>query len=193
MLTSSDGGSWSDLKAPAHDVWSLAVDPSSPATIYVGTYSGLIFRTTDGGSHWAVSDGLAASGVNVIATAAPAPGIVYAGGHNGVFRSSDSAQTWAHLTLGIRNVGVYPLAVDPTDSSMIYTTANGVVMKTTDGGAHWVDSINGLSGEIERLVIDPVSPSTVYAGKIPPFGSSAIYKSTDAGVHWTTVLTVARP
>ena len=77
VLTSSDGGSWSDLKAPAHDVWSLAVDPSSPATIYVGTYSGLIFRTTDGGSHWAsVSDGLAASGVNVIATAAPAPGIV---------------------------------------------------------------------------------------------------------------------
>jgi len=195
VLTSSDGGSWSDLKAPAHDVWSLAVDPSSPATIYVGTYSGLIFRTTDGGGHWvSVSDGLAASGVNVIATAAPAPGIVYAGGHNGVFRSSDSAQTWAHLTLGIRNVGVYPLAVDPTDSSMIYTTANGVVTKTTDGGAHWADLINGLSGEwIERLVIDPVSPSTVYAGKIPPFGSSAIYKSTDAGVHWTTVLTVAGP
>jgi photosystem II stability/assembly factor-like uncharacterized protein len=192
VLTSPDGGSWSDLKVPAGDVWSLAVDPTSPATIYVGTYSGLIFRTIDGGAHWAsASDGPQASSVNVIATAASAPATLYAGGHNGVFRSSDGAQTWAHLTLGIRNVGVYPLAVDPTDSSTIYTTADGVVTKTTDGGAHWVDSNSGLSGGwINRLAIDPVSPSTIYAGQTPPFGSSVIYKSTDGGAHWTTLLTI---
>jgi len=192
VLTSADDGSWSDLKVRADDPWSLAVDPTSPSTIYVGTYSGLIFRSTDGGGHWAsTSNGLQASGVNVIATVASAPGTVYAGGHNGLFRSSDGAMTWAHLTLGVRNVGVYPLAVDPTNSSTIYTTADGVLTKTTDGGAHWADSSVGLSGRwMNRLVIDPVSPTTVYAGLTPPFGSSSIYKSTDAGAHWTMKLTV---
>ena len=106
---------------PAWDVWSLAVDPASPGTIYVGTYFGLVFRTTDGGAHWAsASDGLQASSVNVIATAASAPATLYAGAHNGVFRSSDGAQTWTHPALGVRDIGVYPLAVDPTASSTIY-------------------------------------------------------------------------
>jgi len=190
VLTSQDGGgTWSDINAPADDVWSLAVDPTSPGTIYVGTYGGLVFRTTDGGAHWvSASDGLQASSVNVIATAATAPTTLYAGAHNGVFRSSDGAQTWTHLTLGVRDVGVYPLAVDPTASSTIYAAVGRTVMKTTDGGAHWTESDAGLSAELPqvyRLAVDPVFPSIVYAVQSTPFsGHTIIYKSTDGGAHW---------
>jgi photosystem II stability/assembly factor-like uncharacterized protein len=197
VLTSQDGGgTWSDLKAPADDVWSLAVDPASPGTIYVGTYGGLVFRTTDGGAHWAsASDGLQASSVNVIGTTASAPTTLYAGAHNGVFRSSDGAQTWTHLTLGVRDVGVYPLAVDPAASSTIYAAVGRTVMKTTDGGAHWAESDAGLSTELPqvfRLAVDPVSPSIVYAVQSTPFsGQTIIYKSTDGGAHWARPSNVA--
>ncbi len=189
VLTSQDGGgSWSAVNAPADDVWSLAVDPTSPGAIYVGTYFGWVFRTTDGGAHWAsASDGLHASSINVIATAASAPATLYAGAHNGVFRSSDNAQTWTHPTLGARYLGVYPLAVDPTASSTIYAAVGGILMKTTDGGAHWTESNAGLSAElwVFRLAVDPVSPSIVYAVQSTPFsGHTIIYKSTDGGAHW---------
>jgi photosystem II stability/assembly factor-like uncharacterized protein len=192
VLTSPDGVSWSDLKVPAGDVWSLAVDPTSPGTIYVGTDGGLVFRTTDDGEDWTkVSDGEHTSSVHVIATAASAPGTVYAGGHNGVSRSLDSAQTWTQLTLGVRDVGVSSLTVDPTASSTIYAVTGGVIMKTTDGGAHWVDSNIDLFGAWATLLtIDPVSPSIMYATQSPVIydvASSVIYKSTDAGAHWTFV------
>ena len=196
VLTSQDGGgTWSDINAPADDVWSLAVDPASPGTVYVGTYGGLIFRTTDGGAHWAsASDGLQASSVNVIGTTASGPTTLYAGAHNGVFRSSDGAQTWTHLILGVREVGVYPLAVDPTASSTIYAAVGRTVVKTTDGGAHWAESDAGLSAELPqvyRLAVDPVSPSIVYAVQSTPFsGHTIIYKSTDGGAHWAAPSTI---
>lgn len=188
VLASPDGGaSWSAIPTPAADVWSLALDPSS-GTVYVGTYFGSVFRTTDGGAHWtSASDGLQASGVNVIATAPSAPASLYAGAHNGVFRSSDSAQTWTHPALGVRNLGVGPLAFDLTAPATIYTTSGSDVMKTTDGGAHWSASNAGLSPELEVdwLAVDPVSPSIVYAVQSTPFaGRTVIYKSTDGGVHW---------
>jgi len=188
VLTSPDGGgSWSALNLPAADVWSLAVDPAS-GTVYIGTYFGSVFRTTDAGAHWtSASDGLQASGINVIATAASAPATLYAGAHNGVFRSSDGAQTWTHPALGVRNLGVGPLAVDPTAPSTMYTTSGGDVLKTTDGGAHWSASNAGLSPELEVdwLAVDPVSPSIVYAVQSTPFaGRTVFYKSTDGGVHW---------
>jgi photosystem II stability/assembly factor-like uncharacterized protein len=186
VLTSQDGGAtWSDIAAPAHDVWSLAIDPASSGTIYVGTYLGLVFRTTDGGAHWASApDGPQASGVNVIAISGSAPATLYAGTRNGVFRSSDSAQTWTHPALGVRKLGVYPVAVVPTAPSTIYTAVGGVLMKTTDGGAQWIESNAGLSAElsVDRLAIDPVSPSIVYA--VQTSGHTVIYKSTDGGAHW---------
>ena len=77
------------------------------------------------------------------------------------------------------------------DAATIYTAADGIATKTTDDGAHWADSSVGISGRwINRLVIDPVSPSTVYVAQTPPFGSSVIYKSADAGAHWTVMLTI---
>ena len=188
VLTSGDGGaSWTIVSVPSGDVWSLAAD-STPGTLYVGTYLGAIFKTTDAGAHWtSVSDGLGASSVKVIATSASAPAVVYAGGTNGVFRSADGAQTWAQLTLGVKQLGVYPLAVDPGAASTIYAAVGGVLMKTVDGGAHWVQSSAGLSTDlfVDRLAVDPVTPATVYAVQTTPFsGSTLIYKSTDAGAHW---------
>jgi hypothetical protein len=46
-------------------------------------------------------------------------------------------------------------------ASTIYANSGGGVAKTTDGGAHWNDS--GLGLAVLRLVIDPSSPSTLYA------------------------------
>ncbi|HEY3180325.1 MAG TPA: hypothetical protein VGL25_15770 [Casimicrobiaceae bacterium] len=182
LAKSLDGGaSWSTVNAIASPVRLLAIDPTSTATVYVGTYNGLVFKSTDAGDHWmSASDGLQASNVNAIAMAASAPATLYVGVSNGIFRSSDRAETWTHLTLGVRNVGVGPVAVDPVMASTIYANAGGAVAKTTDGGVHWADSGLGLAGEeVLRFVIDPTSPSTLYA-----ITFHSIYKSNDAGAHW---------
>src|SRR5206468_7505200 len=131
------GASWSTVNALTSPARLLAIDPTSTATLYVGTYNGLVFKSTDAGDHWtSVSNGLEAGNVNAIAIAASAPATFFVGVSNGIYRSSDHAETWTHLTLGVRNVGVGPIAVDPTLASTIYANSGGAVTKTTDGGAH---------------------------------------------------------
>jgi photosystem II stability/assembly factor-like uncharacterized protein len=89
----------------------------------------------------------------------------------------------------VGNIGIGPVVVDPTASTTIYGIVDDGVTKTTDGGAHWVDlgSIDsgvGVSGLWGTLLIDPASPSTLYAGTGFSFGGPSVYKSTDGGAHW---------
>jgi len=180
LLGSVDGGlSWSNVNEPQASLSSLAIDPAAPATLYAGSYSGAVFRTTDAGDHWAPVPGspLAPQDITIaaFALAASAPGTVYVGSLNGIYRSLDSAQTWVHLTLG-RGIGVNAFAVHPTATSVIYAAAaNYVITKTTDGGIHWTDSTRG---SVSAILIDPVLPSTVYAA------GGDLLKSADAGRAW---------
>lgn len=62
-------------------------------------------------------------------------------------------------------------------------TANGsaTAFKSTDGAGMWSASNLGIRSDssVNKLVIDPVNPATLYAGTIMGF-----FKSTDAGSHW---------
>src|SRR5678815_1934026 len=53
---------------PAGTVKALAIDPSTPATVYAGTYSGGVFKSTDGGASWsAINSGLSDPNVSALA------------------------------------------------------------------------------------------------------------------------------
>jgi len=192
LVRSFDGGaSWSHIMSvPEGGISSLAVDPASSTTLYAGTYSGSIFRTTDAGDHWALAmdSPLHSLGVNAFATTASAPATVYAGSGSGIFQSLDRGLSWTRLTTGVRTTRVSPLAVDPTSPSTIYSAYDdvaGAFTKTTDGGAHWSDSSLGVPGQtVNSLVIDPSAPSTLYAGMGGAGSGANVYKSTDAGAHW---------
>jgi len=170
-VTSTDGGTtWTPVKLPCsgsgfHTVCpgivTVSVDPTIPSTVYLGTaYSGATGEAADG-----------------------------------VFKSINGGQEW--YGSGLADVTVTRVAVDPTNSSIVYAgMGNGSgVYKSTDGGRNWNPANNGLivktsSGDmvsyfVSALVIDPSSPSTLYAATFtgdPEIGG--IFKSTDAGETW---------
>jgi photosystem II stability/assembly factor-like uncharacterized protein len=73
-----------------------------------------------------------------------------------------------------------------------YQASNGgsPAYKSTTGGSSFSAIKNGLAANnVKTLAIDPVNPSTIYAG-IAPFSSSdsfvgGVFKSTDGGNSWT--------
>jgi photosystem II stability/assembly factor-like uncharacterized protein len=73
------------------------------------------------------------------------------------------------------------MAVDPTASGTVYVGTASGLFKIVDGGNGWIRLPNGPAGLMRVLAIDPVSPSTIYAGGL------GIFKSIDGGANWTAI------
>jgi photosystem II stability/assembly factor-like uncharacterized protein len=141
-------------------------------------------------------NGLGPPGAEVTAVAAvPNTSVVYAGTkYGGVYKSTNGGGTWTPINAGLGVPWVLTLVVDPSSPSTIYAGVivdlfNGPgLFKSTDGGATWIGGgptfQNGtITASVYSLVIDPSTPTTLYAGS-----SQYVFKSTDAGASWTQVL-----
>ncbi len=116
------------------------------------------------------------------------PGNLYPGG---VFISSNAGNNWAKSGAGLLHPQVYSLAVDPSAPNRIYAGTGHGVARSSDGGATWnataqaLPTIDGQApqiaiGYILALAVNPVSPSTLYAGTF-----EGVYQSLNAGTNWT--------
>jgi hypothetical protein len=111
-------------------------------------------------------------------------------GDKNFYASSNGASSFSAPAVNLPNIPIQVEAVDPQTPSIIYaggsggefqTDGNGL-LKSSDSGVHWTALTNGLPAGFgpTEIVVDPSSPSTVYAGS-----SSQIFKTTDGGADWT--------
>ena len=159
------------------------------------------------GASWSeVNTGLPGAGLGVTALAIdPAsPSIIYAqtvsitlGGPQsttGLFKTTDGGGSWKAVSSAL---GVNSVVIDPKNSSTLYASTDQGIVKSTNGGASWSDASDGLpSGSVTRLVIDPLTPTTLYAvvfAGATPFVPSftppmtVIFKSTNGGASWNAL------
>ncbi len=161
----------------------LAVVESDPATFYVGTATGGVWKTTNAGITFEpLFDGEATASVGDVTVAPSNPNVVWLGSGepqnrqsspwgNGVYRSTDAGRTWQHL--GLENTHhISRIAVHPTNPDVAYVAAMGHlwganpergVYKTTDGGRTWqhVLFVDDNTGAID-LAMDPNDPQTLF-------------------------------
>ena len=108
---SVDGGdSWDTIDVGLDDqfVTAIIIDPSTPATLYVSTEAGGVFKTTDGGDQWnPASGGTISPFLSTLAIEPQNPAILWAGATGaGVFRSIDGAATWDAANSGLSGARV---------------------------------------------------------------------------------------
>ncbi len=162
----------------------FAVVESDPAIVYVGTASGGVWKTTNGGTTWeAVFDKEGVSTIGDVTLAPSDPSIIWVGTGepnnrqssswgNGVYKSTDAGKTWTNTGLAdSHHIG--RIVIHPTNPNVVYVAALGHlwgpnkergVYKTTDGGKTWTQSlfINEDTGVVD-IAMDPQSPDTLYA------------------------------
>jgi len=87
------------------------------------------------------------------------PTTLYAGTRfGGVWTSVDRGANWTFGGLG--NLDVQSLLID-----RVAGTSGGGIFKSTNGATRWSGFSNGLTNKVVCAVaIDPVTPTTVYAG-----------------------------
>ena len=201
---STDGGvTWSPTTFPSCAVSLLAIDPKTSSTIYTTTFS-IIFKSTDDGNTWRNTS----NNAEVLAIDPANPATVYAGisfNNSGkVTKSTDGGSTWSDT--GLSGVSIKTLAIDPVSPNTIYAGANnltlnfdylslttvptgfgGGVFKSTDGGTTW-SSPSLIGATIQALVVDPLNPSTLYAGAFRD-SDAFVAKITAAGARvYSTLL-----
>lgn len=122
-------------------LWSVAIDPVDPSTVYVGDGCGEgLFRSRDGGATWSQLAADVAGGHVMAVAADPAvPGRVWIGTHHlGVYRSDDRGETWTPTSRGIGYPEVWDIAVAPGQTPRILAaTIDRGVWESNDGGEHW--------------------------------------------------------
>jgi photosystem II stability/assembly factor-like uncharacterized protein len=162
--------------------------PGDPLTYYVGSSSGGIFKSSDGGTTWEpIFDAQPAQSIGALAIAASDPNVVWAGTGeafirsnvsigNGVYRSTDAGQTWTHM--GLESAGrIGRVAVDPRNPDVVLVAAMGHsygpqkergVFRTKDGGKTWehVLFVDENTGCFE-IAMDPNNPRILFAGMWP--------------------------
>src|SRR5437667_5764664 len=176
-LSTDAGNSWT-LTTPQGVGSDLVLDPTNPSIVYAAV-SGVVYKSTNGGSLWtALSGGLPTSGAGRIALAvsAASPATVFAaidaGGQGQLYRTLNAGANWSQMAApanfcdsqcGYNLV----IAVDSTDPNTIYL-GGFEPWRTTDGGNSWVDLefYNGgfMHPDQHALAFSPTAHSTVYLG-----------------------------
>ena len=154
-------------------IGAIAVAPSSPNTVYVGTgeadmrsqnsFGDGMYKSSDGGKTWMHIGLENTRQIGRIDVDPKNPDIVFVAalGHvygpnpdRGIYRSADGGRTWQKVLFKNENVGAIDVRVDPTNSKIVY----GVLWNTRR------------------------PPWSIYPPSYGPGGG--IYKSVDGGLTW---------
>lgn len=170
----------------------IAFHPTVATTMLVGSASGGIWRTVDGGLNWSTNtDEFENLGISDIKFALSDPNIVYAATGDGdgsdtysygIIKSSDGGLSWQ--TTGLTSTTnlkrlVHKIIVHPTDANTVYAATSFGLRKTDDGGSTWTQL---RAGAFKDIAFKPGDPNTIYA-----VTGSVFIRSTNGGATWSTI------
>src|SRR4029450_10162270 len=145
-----NGGVWKTIDAgrvwtpifdsqPVASIGALAVAPSAPDTIYVGSgeatlrdsvgYGNGVYKSTNAGKSWTYLGLDDTQHIGKIAVDPRNPNIVFVAaiGHlyapnaaRGVFKSVDGAKSWRKVLFKSNDAGAVDVVIDPTNSRVVY-------------------------------------------------------------------------
>lgn len=162
----------------------FAVSARKPATMFVATGTGGLFKSGNLGTTWtAVFEKEAVASIGAVAVWPKNPSIVWVGTGEansrnssswgrGVYRSADGGASWECVGLEATSC-IGRIVCDPTDSNTVWVAALGRlwgdnpergVFRTRDGGRTWrqVLKVDAKTGAVD-LAADPANPRVLYA------------------------------
>ena len=142
--TENAGVTWQPIfdDQPVYSTGCVAIDPSSPEVVWVGTGENVsgrhvgwgdgVYKSLDGGRTWK-NMGLPDSqhigkilihpeNGDVVWVAAEGP-LWSAGGERGLFKTTDGGENWRAVLTVDDNTGVTDLEIDPTDPNVLYAAS----------------------------------------------------------------------
>ena len=209
--SNSNSSSWSALgpftipeklsgegKAGMGRINSIAFHPSNQNIFYVGSPSGGLWKTVNGGLSWTTTtDKLNSIGVSDIAIDPGNPDLIYIATGDGdagdtygigILKSLDAGQTWnkTKIEMGQSSLVYYRrIIINPDNTNILLASSNKGIYRTEDGFATFSIVKTGNFKDIE---FKPGDPSVVYATEYSSSGYAKVYKSINGGQSFTEIM-----
>ncbi|MDE3740779.1 WD40/YVTN/BNR-like repeat-containing protein [Maribacter polysaccharolyticus] len=165
-------------------VTAIDVVQDAPETMYVGTASGGLWKSTSGGIKWdPIFDKEVTASIGAVAIQQSNPSVIWVGtgegnprnslnGGYGIYKSLDGGKTWKSMGLE-KTRHIHRIKIDPMNPNTVYVGAIGSpwgehpergVFKSTDGGETWekILFVNNKTG-VADLIMDPSNPNKLIA------------------------------
>ncbi len=215
-------GSWASLGNVAGiggRVVCITIDPNNANNnLFIGTASGGIYKTTNGGTSWTyVPTGKPVLGVGAIVYHPTNSNIILAGtgeayrvngsdqgnvGFNvwkcrgtygiGILRTADGGATWTQVMTKTSSqlFAVQEIMFDPNNANNVYACATDGVYKSTDGGATWGTTPILAKTYVRDIAINPGNSlqMVVSVGNLVNT-DKGLYRTTDGGATWSKIMT----
>jgi photosystem II stability/assembly factor-like uncharacterized protein len=186
----------------------LAVHPSNPDIVYIGSGS-QVFKTSNSGTTWdLVFDSQIYIGGYIedpseIFIHTTNPQIVMVATQDGIYRTSNGGSNWNRVLTN----DCYDIKAKPGNPDILYTIRNNNSTNThqflisTDAGVTWTPQTSGWYNSTNasrsvggaRIAVSAADSNRVYAfligdSKPGDNGFIGIYRSNDGGVSWTNTM-----
>ncbi len=200
MPQAKDAGIWNwEWLGPGNiggRIISMAIKPDNPDVIFIGSASGGLWKSTNGGVSWnVVNDFLPSLAISSIVYDQTNYNFIYlsTGEGNasdgipgaGIFKSTDGGSTWSQLPSTNNNnfKSVFRLAHHPDSTGVLYATTYSPrgLWKTIDGGNGWT-KIFTPKFAAEDIKISPHNHAHLMVG-----ARGGAYRSIDYGYTWDTI------
>ncbi|HEY0040356.1 MAG TPA: T9SS type A sorting domain-containing protein [Flavisolibacter sp.] len=214
-------GNWSTVGTSVANIGGrvvcIAIDPNNPNTnLFIGTASGGIYKTINGGSNWTyVPTGKPVLGIGAITYHPTNSNILLAGtgevyrvtgtdqgnvGFNvwkcrgtygiGILRSTDGGATWTQAMTKTSNelFAIQSIMYNPSNANEVFACATDGLYKSTDGGATWSTTPFFSKTYVRDIAINPANPlqMVISVGNLVNT-DKGLYRTTNGGSVWTKI------
>lgn len=174
---STDAGkTWTKISSQ-ENVESLAIDPRTSDTIFVGTWR-QAWRSEDGGRTWQhIAEGMVLdTDVFDINIDPENPDDIWLSTCGWVYHSKDRGGVWTRFRDGFENRRIHATARDVEHPDRVYAGSVAGLYRSVDGGENW-ERISDDRLVINTIAIHPSRPDRIVLGT----EGDGVYVSTDRG------------
>jgi PKD repeat protein len=170
------GQSWYDL--------AIAASPTAQDVVIIGGVN--IWRSTNGGTSWAINGHWTGSGAPYVHADIhdliflPGSGTTYFSGNDGgVFKTTNSGGAWSDISNNLCIAQIYRIGLSTSNAGLLITghQDNGTNLRN---GASYVET---MGGDGMDCYIDRTNNNVMYA----EYYNGALERSTNGGGSWTTI------
>lgn len=216
-----DGATWTSIADTLRrqlsnlyiDPSCVAVNPANPDTIYLGTSSWYLYRSSDRGATWSANTGFSSEMRKILVdgrtAATPVTTVLYVATANGLRRSATGGATWdaapilagdiralaGHFDAAAGTARVYAVVAGAAGASLFYTTNPAGAGNWTNLSSAGIGLPPANPATFDTIVVDVCrrNPNRAYVWLLRGDTTVGIYTTSAPATSWTQVAATNPP